>query len=263
MERARAHTGNRLREAGMTVLELMIVLAIIGGGVVLVRSGFRMLTKADLVENSTELSALLKRTSQLAIEKGEMHRVLFDLDKQLYVVEVCQGARAIQRNEQVRPDEEATQRALEKGKERLRGVPLEAIAQDAETATQHALAIAGHHIADRMCIPVEDPISGDSTGKGWVRGLRAAKGIKFKEIWVQHRDDSSTKGQTAIYFFPNGTSEKAVVELTDGSEVFSVLVYGLTGRVVLKDGALRDVNDHMLRNVLGDKNKERDAEGAR
>jgi ATP-dependent RNA helicase DeaD len=42
---------------GMTVLEIMIVLAIIGGGAILVRSGFRMISKADLVENSTELAA--------------------------------------------------------------------------------------------------------------------------------------------------------------------------------------------------------------
>ena len=44
--------------AGMTVLELMIVLAIIGGACFLVRTGFRMLTKADLVEDSTELAAV-------------------------------------------------------------------------------------------------------------------------------------------------------------------------------------------------------------
>ncbi|HEY5944729.1 MAG TPA: prepilin-type N-terminal cleavage/methylation domain-containing protein, partial [Kofleriaceae bacterium] len=56
---------------GMTILELMIVLAIIGAGAFLARSGFRMLTKADLVDNSTELSGVLKRTGQLAIEKGE------------------------------------------------------------------------------------------------------------------------------------------------------------------------------------------------
>jgi hypothetical protein len=247
----------------MTVLELMIVLAIIGGGVVLVRSGFRMLTKADLVESSTELAAVLKRTGQLAIEKGEMHRVLFDVDKQLYVVEVCEGARTIQRNEQVRANEEDTARALQKGQERLRGVPQEAIAQDPETATKHALAIAGHHVADRMCTPVEDGFSGDVTNKGWIRRLRADRGIKFKEIWVQHKDDSTTKGQVAIYFFPTGSSEKAVVEITDDSETFSVLVHGLTGRVQLKDGELRDVNDHMLRNVLGDKDMARDAEGRR
>lgn len=247
----------------MTVLELMIVLAILGGGVVLVRSGFRLLTKADLVENSTELAAVMKRTGQLAIEKGVMHRIVFDLDKQIYAVEACGGATTLQRNEAVRPDEEKAKDALERGKQRMNGLPAEALAADPDAATKRALSLAGSHIADRTCATVEDPISGDAEGKKWVRALRAGKGIKFKEIWVQHRDESVTKGQVAIYFFPTGSSEKAVVEVTDGSETFTVLVYGLTGRVQLKDGTLRDVNDHMLRNPLGDKDKERDGEGAR
>jgi len=67
-----------------------------------------------------------------------------------------------------------------------------------------------------------------------------------------------TKGQVAIYFFPTGSAEKAVVEMTDGSETFSVLVSGLTGRIELKDGTLRDVNEHMMRNALGDKDKPRE-----
>ena len=245
---------------GMTVLELMIVLAILAGAVVLVRTGFRMLSKADLVENSTELAAIMKRTGQLAIEKGELHRIYFDLDKHGYSVEVCQGTYTIQKNEEVRVDDEVVQKALDRGKERMKGVPVEALAVDPETATKQALTLAGHHVADRMCTPVADPISGDATGKGFIRALRSGKGIKFKEIWVQHKDDSTTKGQVAIYFFPNGQSEKAVVEVTDGSETFSVLVYGLTGRVRLKDGTLSDVNDHMLRNAMGDKDKAREDE---
>jgi prepilin-type N-terminal cleavage/methylation domain-containing protein len=244
-------------ERGMTILELMIVIAILGAGIFLLRSGFRKLTKADLVENSTEMAGVMKKTSQLAIEKGEMHRVFIDVDKQLYAVEVCQGARQLQRNEQVRPDEEVMKRALEKGQERLRNVPPEVLGADPEAATKHALTIAGHHVADRQCVPVDDP-SSDVEGKGWVRPLRAAKGIKFKEIWVQHKDDSTTKGQVAVYFFPSGSAEKAVVEITDGDETFTVLVHGLTGRIELKDGTLRDVNDHMLRNALGDKEKPRE-----
>ena len=241
----------------MTILELMIVMAIMGAGVFLLRTGFRVLTKADLVENSTEVAAVLKRTGQLAIEKGEMHRVMFDLEKHLYAVEVCQGEKTIQRNENIRPDEETTKRALEKGQERLKTVGTDMQAADPEAATKHALAVAGHHIADRMCTPVDDP-SSDSEGKGWIRTLRAVKGIKLKEIWVQHKDESTTKGQVAIYFFPSGSAEKAVVEITDGSDTFTVLVAGLTGRVELKDGTLRDVNDHMMRNALGDKDKPRE-----
>lgn len=244
---------------GMTVLELMIVLAIIGGSFVLVRSGFRMITKADLVENSTELSAILKRADQLAIEHAAMHRVVFDLDKQAYVVEVCQGETGIVRNEAVRPDEDAKKRALSRGKDKLLGLPTDVTTQtDPEENVRHALAVAGQHVSDRTCMPATDAISGDSTGKGWARALRANKGIKFKDIYVQHRDEPVTKGQVALYFWPNGSSEKAVLELTDGSETFSVLVYGVSGRVELKDGALKDVNDHMLKNVMGDREARRE-----
>lgn len=246
---------------GMTVLEIMVVLAIIGGLLFIARSGFRMLTKADLVENANELTAVLRRTSELAIEHGDVHRVVLDLDNQGYVVEVCQGQLAIARNELVRADDEDTKRALERGRQRLTGLPSDAsMAGDATDATQRAAALAGHHVADRTCRPADDSITGDANGKGWIRRLRKDKGIKFKEVWVQHRDESASKGQVAIYFFPLGAAEKSVIELTDGSEVFTVLVYGLTGRVELHDGTLRDVDDHMLRNVMGDKDTKRESQ---
>ena len=320
---------------GMTVLEMMIVLAIIAMATLLLRAGVGVLTKDAIVENSNELIAIMRRSRTLAIEhgemvrltmdmdkgayvveeckgslalkrnellsadpekkklaleqakarlqgmpvdtspgatdpedatkralaveKGEMHRVIIDTDKQIYAVEMCQGERTISRNEAVRPDEETTKRALEKGKERLKDLPAESMAADPEAATKQALSVAGHHIADRMCSPVDDP-SSDAEGKGWVRTLKANKGVKFKEIWVQHRDESVTKGQVAVYFFPNGSSEKAVIEITDGEDTFSVLVWGLTGRVELKDGVLRDVNEHMMRNAMGDKDAKREDE---
>ena len=251
----------RAPQRGMTMLEILIVLAILGAGMVLVSSGFRMITKADLVENASELTAVLQRTSQLAIENGEMHRVVFDLDKQAYGVEVCQGQTAIVRNEKLERDPELVKRALERGKQRLATLPADAFAAgDPDEAMRRTVALAGHHIADRTCVPVRDAVSGDSRGKGWMRSLYASKGIKFKEIWVQHRDEGITKEQVAIYFFPMGSAEKAVIELTDGSEVFTVLVHGLTGRVQLKDGSLRNVDDHMLRNALGDKDAQRDGE---
>ena len=255
-------------QAGMTVLEMMIVLAVVGGMFFLARSGFRLLTKADLVGDANELTAVMRRASQLAVEHGELHRVVLNLDaptdpdkpdpkKPSYLIEVCQGQAAIVRNERLQNDDDDTKRAIERGKQRLSNLPSDALAAgDPEEATRRASALAGHHIADRTCVPATDSISGDVSGKGWVRKLHP--GTRFKEVWVQHRDDGVTKGQVAIYFFPLGTSEKSVIELTDGGEVFSVLVYGLTGRVELRDGALSDVNDHMLKNVMGDKDAKRE-----
>lgn len=251
----------------MTVLEIMVVLAIIGAAAILVRSGFRMISKADLVENATELAAILKRANSLAIEHGEMHRVVFDFDKGAYVVEVCQGATTIMRNEKIEQDPEKIKEAIERGKQRLDQMPEDALAAgDAEEATKRATALAGHHIADRQCSPATDSITGlvnTNAKPGWARQLYKDKGIKLKEIWVQHRDNSVTKGTEAIYFFPAGSAEKAVVELTDGSATFTVLVYGLTGRVELRDGEMNNVDDHMMRNALGNKDAERDAEGER
>ncbi|HEY0480928.1 MAG TPA: type II secretion system protein [Kofleriaceae bacterium] len=245
----------------MTVLEIMIVLAIIGGLFFIARSGFRLMTKADLVEDANELTAVMRRASQLAVEHGDLHRVVLDLDSQAYVVEVCQGQASIARNELLKVDDEEAKRALERARQRLNGLPPDALATgDAEESTRRAAALAGHHVADRTCRPADDSITGDANGKGWARKLRKDKGIKFKEIWVQHRDDSATKGQVAIYFFPLGSSEKSVIELTDGSEVFTVLVFGLTGRVELHDGTLRDINDHMLKNAMGDKDAKRETE---
>jgi type II secretory pathway pseudopilin PulG len=243
----------------MTILEIMIVIAIIGGMSFLALNGFRLVTKADLVDNANELAAIMRRTSQLAIEHGEMHRVLLDLDSHQYVVEVCQGETAIVRNEALRTDDEAAKRALERGKQRLSELPTDALAVgDPDAALKRATAVAGHHINDRKCGPATEGLTGDSQGKGWARKLLAGKGIKFKEVWVQHRDDSATKGQVAVYFFPMGSAEKAVVEITDGSETFSILVYGLTGRVELKDGAIKDPDEHMLRNAMGEKDAARE-----
>ncbi|HWU91054.1 MAG TPA: hypothetical protein VN253_27500 [Kofleriaceae bacterium] len=260
---------HRHTTAGLTVLELMIVIAIIGMGAYLLRAGLRRITKADLVEDAVELSAILRRTNQLAIEHGELHRVVLDLDALKpdaderfdYVVERCQGSAAIARNEAVRPDETEVKRATERGRQKLSLLPTDALAVgDPEEAMKRTLAVAGHHVADRVCSPAVEGISGDVTGKKWGRALRIKQGIRFKQVWVQHRDDRVTKGQVAIYFFPTGTATKAVIEMTDGSEVYTILVHALTGAVELRDGTLRDVDDHMLRNVMGDKEAKREAD---
>jgi prepilin-type N-terminal cleavage/methylation domain-containing protein len=259
----------RRANAGLTLLELMIVIAVIGAGMLLLRSGFRAITKADLVEDAVELAAILRRANQLAIEHGELHRVVLDLDALTpeaetrfdYVVEQCQGSAAIARNEAVRPDEETVKKAADRGRAKLEQLPPDALAVgDADEAMKRTLAVAGHHVADRTCSPAVAGFTGDVSGKKWGRALRVKQGIRFKQVWVQHRDDRVAKGQVAIYFFPTGTATKSVIELTDGTEVYTILVHGLTGRVELRDGTLRDPDDHMLRNVMGDKDAKRENE---
>lgn len=238
----------------------MIVIAILGGGAFLVRGAIRALTRAELVENATQVVTVMRRAQQMSIETGEMHRVVIDLEKQLFVVEACQGTTAIAREEKLRNDAEATKRATERGTEKMRDLPPDALAVgDAEEATRRATAIAGHHIADRVCAPAEG-FTGDSAGRGLARPLSVTAGVKFKEVWVQHLDDSVTKDEVAIYFFPMGSAEKAIVTLTDGDDTFAILVHGLTGRIELRDDELRDPDTHMMRDALGNKAEKRESD---
>jgi len=246
----------------MTLLEMMVVIAIIGLSMLLIAGGFRTMTGAEMIDNATELTAIMRRASQLAIEHGDIHRVVLDLDKQTYTVEVCQGATAIQRNELITAtDEETKKKAIEHAKAKLDQLPSDALAAgDPEEAAHRAASLAGHHMADRTCIPATDSVTGDSQGKGWQRQLGVDKGIKFRNVYVAHRDDAVKAGQVAVYFFPTGSAEKALIEVTDGDRVFTVVIAGLTGRVDLLDEEVKNVDERMLKNVMGEHDKKRETD---
>lgn len=261
MRRARPHLAGF---TGFTILELMVVIAILGVTVYALRSGYRSLTQASLGEASTELTSFLRRVGVLAVETGEQHRVVFDLETGKYVAEVCHGQATLARDAKLRPDAEEVEEAAARGKQRLQDLPSDALAVgDPDEATRRALAIAGHHVADRTCTPVGETYDSGLSRKAhnderkhWERQL--GEDLKLKEIWVQHRDDSTTKGQIAVYFFPNGSAEKAVIELADGDSVQSILVHALTGRIQHVSHELEDIDEHMLRNALGDRERERE-----
>lgn len=248
------------------------MITIIAVGLVVLRSSLNILGNFGLSEDADELSAMLRRASSLSIERGEQHRVVFDMEKGGYRVDVCQGAATLARNEQIDADKEKVEQAVQKGQDRLRDLPTDALAGGggADDAVTRAKALAGHHVGDRVCTPAQGGISGVShstikknleigdQAADWARALD--RKVKFSEIWVQHKDGSTKKGDVAIYFFPNGSAEKAIIELTDGESTRTVLVHGLTGQVQQKTGKLDDADRHMLRNLMGDKDKQREAD---
>jgi prepilin-type N-terminal cleavage/methylation domain-containing protein len=248
-------------QRGITLLETMIVLAIIGLGMSIGYSAYRKLTRADLVDDTNHLGALMARASELAGESGKLHRVTIDFDENTAVVEICEGLPSIRRprtGDKVVDDKE-TQRQLDDARGRLKGSRTDPSAskmmqmQTPEDETKMAAALAGHHVGDQTCAQVKDVWSGDAEGRPLILKIRKDRGIKAREVWVQHRDDSVTTGQVSIYFFPLGSAEKAIVELTDGTETYSVRVHGLTGEIETVDGEVKDVDDFMHKDITGER----------
>jgi prepilin-type N-terminal cleavage/methylation domain-containing protein len=251
-------------ERGLTILEIMIVVALIGALTFFGYSGFRWVTKADLIEDARFVQAILLRANQLAMTTGKIHRLMINVDTGAFQLEVCEGKAAMRRVKEDEPlEEKELADSLERAKERLEGMQRDnqgaqmmAPAQSPEQEMERLAALAGKQIGGKLCKPSTE-ISGDSEGRPLAGQLKTDKGIKWRELWIQHLEDSATKGIVAIHFFPNGAAEKAVLEVTDGDAVVSLWLHSLTGRTELRDEAARDADDHLMRNAKGDREAER------
>jgi hypothetical protein len=130
-----------------------------------------------------------------------------------------------------------------------------------------AMALAGRDVGGKVCYPVDklpselaqlgEVRSFDSTGRELRRAINRDRGVKVREVWVQHLEESVTGGQVSISFFPMGWAEKAIITLGDGRTTYAIYLYGLTGRVEIKDGEPRNPDDHLLRNAKGEDEEER------
>jgi Tfp pilus assembly protein FimT len=252
----------------MTVLEIMIVLAIIGFMAYLSYSGFRFLTGAALSEDTSNLALVLRRAQLISVEAGVPTRVVIDFDKHAYWVEACTGDPTLVRvKEEEKADAETAQEELVKARQRLATLPGgQMTASSPEEEAKMAAALAGRKVGGRICGPLgsgpaADQIgplfSGDAVGRELQRALQTGRGVKFREVWVQHLETSTSSGQVSITFFPLGWAEKAIIEIGNDDDMETVLVHGLTGRVEVRAGALREPDDHMLRDVKGEREAER------
>lgn len=249
----RAARGQR----GMTVLELMITLAVIGFLMILGYNGVRYVRKSDLREDTTEVAAVLRAAYNMATTTVKHHRVVFDLDEQTYRIEMCEGNIALKLKEREEILKKGDAEAAEELVEPASTLPPElAQAMSPEEAARTAAALSGSALGTARCKPPELP-TGDADGRGAMRRIRTDRGLKIRTIHVQHLEDAQSSGIVYLNFFPLGRAEKAVIEIGDvDGNSYTLLVHGLTGRVEFRSDEV-DPDDHMMRRADGDKMDER------
>lgn len=280
-------------QAGMTLLEIMLVLGIMGMLLVLGSYTVRAVTKSALRADATEVAAALKAARNLAAESGVHHRAVFDLDQQTYRVEACPDPVQMKRedSEETRPDQEVLARLAQQPDPLagpatgLAGVgpagglgPLGALsamggpavgavlgevadASSPEDAVKAAAAIAGVRVGTARC-GVASASGGDLANFQDKQAPNVHKlggdggGVAIRRVHVAHLRDPISKGEVSVHFFPLGQAEKAMIEVTDkDGDQFTVLLHGLTGRVEIRDGEI-DPDKHMRRDAAGDEVEE-------
>ncbi len=190
---------------GFTLIELMVVIAVIALLATAAGPALGALTGADARKGAGQLAAAMRWLYDGASVRHATCRLVLSPAKRSYWAECAPGrtpiARDPERQEEAAPKEEA--------------------AEDAEALLKRGGAAAP------AFQQFEDPIIGTRELPG---------GAVFKVIRIDGRDALSDTRDAYVHFFPGGRSQAARVTLADGDNVFTIRLEPFTGRARVMAG---------------------------
>jgi type II secretion system protein H len=229
----------RRRQAGLTLLEIMVVLAIIGLLALALVYGYRRLPATVLRRDATRLTAVLRSAYDRAAASGAHHRVTLDLDQRSYFVERCEGKVELRPAADQRDEEERRQREEEQKRQ------LQQAQSGPGQVFNEIVAQAGTKVGETAeCGPV--------TGEmGTVEELTRNPEVRISRVYVRHLQRPVDSGKVQVHFFPMGRAERSVVELQVGDETLSIVVHPLSGRVQIVNGVWPHPEDFVAEDAEG------------
>lgn len=197
---------------GFTLVELMIVVAVIAVLSAAVMPALGSLTGADARKASGELAGSLRYLFDTAALRHATCRMVLDLEQRSYGAECAPRlvgvARPSDRAEPEPDDEELESRFPDE--------------RDAERRRLLAKSRFGA-FSDRLLAHRELP------GKTAIR-----------EVRVEGRREPITEGKAYVHFFPGGQAERAFIEVADGNTLYTVVLEPFTGRAQVVTGAVKE-----------------------
>lgn len=197
-----------LKERGMTFIEIMIVVAIVGSMMALGATMMFPGPDQKLRNDASRLAGTIKYVFNEGVVQNKYYRIVFDLGQRSYRVESTTEPVFLTLKDSEQTSPPSIKSALPSEEE-------EGLAADLEEKA--GMAQSGF-----------SPESDNTL----LRSTKLAKGIKFKDLIVLHAQGRQETGQVPVYFFPNGWVEPVTINLSDEDEevFYSIEVNPLTGR---------------------------------
>jgi general secretion pathway protein H len=193
----------------MTLIEVLIVVVIVALAASGIVYSLGALTQANLRSAAMTISAGSRFAYNRAIAQGKTVRIVFDLDSGQMSFEEAHGRVTLARLD------DATRQELEEGEDGTSVDPWAAARARLEDTIRPSFG--------------RSPFAALEGDRYAARPL--ASGISIRKLIVPHEPEPRTEGRGAIYFFPGGQTEHAVVWVADSSDrVYSVEIHPLTGR---------------------------------
>lgn len=194
--------GIRRSQLGFTLIELVAVVAIIAVVTAAVAAGVQNVRGASVQAEAGKLAAAVRYLYNLAVVSGRNQRLVIDLDSHSWWAE--EQASSDPCEAFLLPGDEPDE--PEDGKE---GPDGQRVAKGGFEATKSQL----------------------------LQKTALEKGITFAGAMTSHDNQPLEKGQAYVYFFPNGTTEQALIQLMGREDDY------MTVEVMALQGAARIHND--------------------
>jgi general secretion pathway protein H len=212
--------------SGFTLIELMVVVAIAATLLSAVVMGIGALTGARARATLGELGATVRALYDTAALTGHTCRMVFELpsgDATGFTYRAECAARALtsasDRDQTLKDDTQARAELAKRsprGGYRGRGAPslLDVLSQEKDRVEAAAKF-------STFTSPEIEP--------------RRVSGVKLS-VWTPHQRQPARSGLAYVYFFPQGSVERAQLTARQGNSIWTLLVSPVTGKTTVVDG---------------------------
>jgi general secretion pathway protein H len=207
----------RRGQQGFTLLEIAVVIVVISVAMGAAGFGLGALTRTELKSACHKIISASRYAYNRAVIHGTTVRVSFALPGETISIEESHGQITLARPDdptrvEIEEDEEGTGRGADVDPWKAAQARL----QETFTPSLGASSFG--------------PIGGGKLGARF-SDIPLGRNVRIVRLIAAHEPEPRENGKGAIYFFPGGQTEHAVVQIAQGDDhVYSVEIHPLTGR---------------------------------
>jgi len=192
---------------GFTLIELVAAMAIIAIVTAAVATGINNIRGASASAEAGKIAVAVRYLYNLAVVSGKNQRLVIDFEARAWWGEA-------------QTTEDPCEAFLLPGKDEAEDASKQAGSGDAKAAGERPQTNAGGFEASKSLL---------------LQRTELDKGLSFQAVMTSHQSEPSKSGTAYVYFFPNGTTEHAMIQVrADEDDVTTVEVDAMQGTAKIR-----------------------------